>query len=227
MNGNWEFKRRNVEIDEDLREWKLKLEQADRDALRQIERRFGAEIPPHRLAEAHRHPVRFECHRHYLEHLRREGILPQATEQVLGDYHPASQEIYVDAEQRGLLKTLVHERLHQMSDNRFRALLGQNLDEGMTEYLAEQAVGGGGGEVEAWNSLPEQARVYPRQKRLMEQLAARFGDDVLKRAYFRGDWQGLRARVNRELGDGALEQLVHYAETGQYDQFEAWIRRGL
>lgn len=220
---NLELKRQDVEIDTDLREWKLRFEKADRDALRQVERRFGAEIPQNRLEEARRRPVRFECHRHYMEHLRSDGVALQADEQVLGDYHPASKEIYVDAEQRGLLKTLAHERLHQMSDNRFRALLGKNLDEGMTEYLAEQAVGGR----ESWDSLPEQARVYPRQKRMIEQLAARFGDDALKKAYLRGDWQGLRTRVNRELGDGALEQLVHHAETGDHDQFEALIHRGL
>ena len=225
-----EFKRRGVEIDEDLREreqeleLELKLKRLDGLAVKRLEARFGAEIPKERREWAREQPVHFRCHRHYLEHLRRDGLRPEEGVEVLGDHHPASGEIYVDAERRGLLKTLAHERLHQVSDKRFRALLGERLDEGMTEHLAEEATAAAGWDGEAF---PDGARVYPREKRLIEELGARFGDAPLKRAYFQGDWQGLHERVNRELGDGALERLVDLAEAEQYDEAESLIRYGL
>jgi len=210
--------RSEVKIDEEALRERL-LQRLDRHTLERIERRFGGFIPPERLAEARGQPVDFQRHCDYLEHLKREGLRPAEGERVLGDFDKEGRAIYIDREHVLVSKTLAHERLHELADRRFRALLGSRLDEGMTEHLAREIAGD--------PELVDVGKCYPRERRIIEMMSARVGEDPLKRAYFQGDWLPLKERVDRELGEGALAEVARLTEAGKYKEAEEIIKRGL
>lgn len=199
--------------------YRRELRRLDRHTLERIERRFGGYIPPERLEEARRRPVEFQRHRKYLEHLKREGLRPAERERILGDFDKDERVIYIDREHILVPKTLAHERLHQLGDERFRALLGSKLDEGMTEHLAR--------EIATDPELVDVGKCYPRERRIIEMLSARVGEDTLKRAYFQGDWLPLKQRLDRELGEGALAEIARLTEAGRHSEAEEIIKGGL
>lgn len=194
------------------------LEGLDRHLLERIERRFGEYIPKEKLERAREHKPHFQKHKEYLEHLRREyNYEPKEGERVLGDCRgDGICKIYIDREHPLVPKTLAHERLHQLADPQTRALLGSKLHEGLTEYLAC--------EISPDPQIKDLGEAYPKERRLIEMLFARAGGDALKRAYFQGDGQLLQQRVNRDLGEGALEEIVRAAEQERYEEAERLLK---
>lgn len=198
--------------DEALRRY---LEQLDSRILERIERRFGGYIPKEKLERAKEHKSIFHKHKEYLEHLKKEhNYEPKEGERVLGDY--CRGEIHIDREHQLLPKTLAHERLHQLRDERFEEFCGRGLHEGLTEYLAR--------EISPDPQIKDLGESYPKERRLVEMLFARAGDDALKRAYFQGDRQLLQIRVDGDLGEGALEEIMRAARQERYDEAERLIK---
>lgn len=206
--------RRLEELDEEEARQRH-LEQLDRRIMERIERRFGPYISKERLERAKEHKPRFLEHKEYLEHLKREhGYEPKEGERMLGDY--CRGEIHIDREHQLVPKTLAHERLHQLSDERFEEFCGKRLHEGLTEYLAR--------EISPDPQIKDLGESYPKERGLVEMLFARAGDDALARAYFQGDWQLLQRRVEDDLGKGALEEIVHAVEQGRDDEAEQLLK---
>lgn len=194
------------------------LERLDRRIFERIERRFGEYIPKERLERAKELKPDFQKHKDYLEHLKREyGYKPKEGERVLGDYRGDGMgEFYIDREHPLVPKTLAHERLHQLRDKRFEEFCGQGLHEGLTEYLARQ--------ISPDLEIKDLGDSYPRERRLVEMLSARVGDEALKRAYFQGDWQLLQRRVDGDLGKGALEEIMQAARQENYEEVERLLK---
>jgi len=190
------------------------LEQLDRHILERLEHRFGQYIPKERLEYAKEQKPNFHRHEEYLEHLKRgHHYEPKEGEQVLGDY---CGEIHIDREHQLVPKTLAHERLHQLSDKRFQEICGKGLHEGLTEYLARQ--------ISPDLQIKDLGDCYPKERRLIEMLFARAGDDALARAYFQGDWQLLQQRVDGDLGEGALEEIIQAAKRENYEEAERLLK---
>lgn len=210
-----ELKRhRKLELDEE-EALQRHLEQLDRRILERLERRFGEYIPKEKLERAKEQKPYFHKHKEYLEHLKREhGYEPKEGERVLGDY--CSGEIHIDREHQLVPKTLAHERLHQLRDKRFEEFCGKRLHEGLTEYLAR--------EISPDPQIRDLGDSYPEERRLVEMLSARAGDEALARAYFQGDWQLLERRVEGDLGEGALEEIVRAVEQGHDNEAEQLLK---
>jgi hypothetical protein len=194
------------------------LEQLDRHILERIERRLGEYIPRERLERVREHKARFLKHEEYLEHLRREyNYRPTEGERVLGDCRGEGIcQITIDREHPLVPKTLAHERLHQLCDARFREFFGHPLHEGLTEYLARK--------ISPDLQIRDLGESYPKERRLVEMLFARAGDDALQRAYFQGDWRLLQQRVERDLGEGALEKVIQAAKQENYEEAERLLQ---
>jgi hypothetical protein len=217
-------KRRRLEVLKEQaseeRAMQRELERLDRLTLERIEQRFGPYIPKERLEHVKQERTRFLHDLEYRRHLAQEyGASIKPDEQCLGDYHPESGEINVNRDHPLVPLTLAHERLHQVRDPRFRDLLGSRLDEGMTEHLAQ--------EVFTDPQIKDLGQSYPSERRLVEMMIARVGSQPLKRAYFRGEWIPLKERVDRELGNGALAEIVQHTEQGRYEEAEQIIKRNL
>jgi hypothetical protein len=192
------------------------LRELDRATLDDIERKFGQYVPRGRMERLRQEPARFLGHEDYERHLRERGIEPSENGRVLGD---ANGRVYVDREHILVPRTLVHERLHQVSDKLYRGMLGREIDEGTTEYFASKLRGD--------LHLVDMGRSYPDQKRLVEMLSARVDDDTIARAYFQGDWIGLQREIDGQLGSGALAEISALAKQGKVREAEEIIKKGL
>jgi hypothetical protein len=211
-------KREMMEISEREEELAMQrhLRELDCSTLDDIERRFGQYIPQGRLERLRQKPACFLRHQEYEEHLRQRGIEVGENESVLGD---ANGRVYVDREHILVPKTLAHERLHQLSDRLYQGMLGKEIDEGTTEHFASYLRGD--------LHIADMGKCYPEQQKLVEMLSSRVGDNTIARAYFQGDWIGLKEDVNRQLGDGALAEICGLAKQGRFEEAEEIIKRGL
>lgn len=190
------------------------LWETDRRVLDDIERRFGSYIPKSRLELVRKQPVHFLRHQEYQEHLRKNGIEVKENVNTLGDIH--RNEACVDQEHVLVPKTLAHERIHQLSDNLYGSMLGNRMNEGTTEYLASKIRGD--------LHLINVGHCYPEETRIVEMISARVGDDTIGKAYFQGDWVGLKSRVDEQLGDGALAEISRLTEQRKYEEAKEVIK---
>jgi len=211
-----EFKRRLEQLEKsEEAALRRELERLDRQILERIERRLGEYIPKERLECAKGQKPQFLEHEDYLKYLKREhNYGPKEGKRIVGDYFRG--EIHIDREHPLVPKTLAHERLHQLRDERFEEFCGRSLHEGLTEYLARQ--------ISPDPQIKDLGECYPNERRLVEMLFARAGDDPLKRAYFQGDWQPLKQRIDGDLGEGALEKVVQAAKQEHYEEAERLLK---
>lgn len=190
--------------------------QLDRSTLDDIERKFGQYIPPARMEKLRREPVRFLDHEDYVRHLKETGIETSENKRILGD---ANGRVYIDRKDILVPRTLAHERLHQTSDKLYRGMLGKQMDEGTTEYFA--------GQLRSDFHIADRGSCYPQEHRLIQTLFARVGDKTIAKAYFQGDWMGLKREVDGQLGDGALTRISALAKQGKFREAEEIIKKGL
>jgi hypothetical protein len=105
----------------------------------------------------------------------------------------------------------MHELLHMIgAQSGVRAILGQYVEEGLTEWLAR--------------SLGPQARpnLYEQNVAFVERLARIVGEDTLRDAYLHRNWEPLRSALRARLGSelavqhlyGLLRQVGPYGERG-------------
>jgi hypothetical protein len=194
------------------------LRRLDDDTLGRIERRYGTHIAPERLGQARTTQTRFLEHEAYQDQLRRSypALPPNRREGVLGNY--VEDKIYVDRNQVRVPRVTAHERLHQLSDPRFRPLTGSRLDEGLTEHFARRIHGDLG--------LKDLSPIYPNEGRVAQMLEARVGEPLLARAYFRGETKALRQEIDRQLGAGTFDDMVRTLERRDYQGAEALLKSG-
>jgi hypothetical protein len=105
----------------------------------------------------------------------------------------------------------MHEALHMIgAQSGVRDILGQYVEEGLTEWLAR--------------SLGPQARpnMYEQNVAFVERLARIVGEDTLRDAYLHRNWEPLRSALRARLGSelavqhlyGLLRQVGPYGERG-------------
>jgi hypothetical protein len=195
------------------------LGRIDADVLDGIERRHGASIPVERLRAA-RESEPTALPREDYEKLLRErcGISGDEAKRVLGHYDSAQDRVYVTPAYPITRQVIAHERLHQLADPRGTSALGRGLDEGITEWLARDAVGS--------PEFANQPEVWGEARRLAEMLHAQAGEASLKAAYFRGDTAGLEQAVDGACGERAFRSVAQLADAGRYSDAEAILLRG-
>jgi len=199
------------------------LRNLDVATLRRIEARYGQFIPPERLAAAQ------ECAVCYLDtpqmdaylRQRRPDLTPTERAQILGLYDRERGAIVAASDRQMVLlpSTITPERLHSLSDPRYTEVMGLRLTEGTTEMLAQR--------IRRDMPLAGQPSIYPNETALLERLAARIGEARVSRAYFRGEMNQLAAELDRQLGKGAFNAVVHHARNGNWTAANRVLERGL
>jgi hypothetical protein len=191
--------------------------------LKGIERSYGRNIHPERLARAR------SCHVCYLDSndmriylQRRYPKMSKAErENILGIYERQRQAIIVrsDKQMVRLPTTITHERLHQLSDPRFKRAVGWRMSEGTTEFLTQR--------VRRDIPLADYPVVYARESAAIEKIVARVGRDRLERAYFRGEISGLARELDRQLGRGAFNRIRVAANQGDWSTVDRILIQGV
>lgn len=185
------------------------ISRIDDDVMRAIERRHGAWIPEERLRAGRDRQATALPRDEYEALLREQYALPQERARaILGHYSASEDKVYVTPTFPVTRRVLAHERLHQLSDPRGCSALGQGLDEGVTEWLARDAVGD--------PNFADQPEVWGHARQIAEMLCAHAGSDRIKVAYFRGDIAGLEEAVDRACGERTFRAVADLAERGQY-----------
>jgi hypothetical protein len=194
------------------------LADLDRRTLAQIERRFGQNLSAEQLRSARQAPTQFLPHDRYQRRLREvyPGLSAYERQQVVGDF---TRRPHVDRNQVLLPRTIAHERVHQLRDPRFRGQVGRGLDEGTTEYLASKVHGDLG-----IRNLPQG---YPAEKRVVQMLSARVGDEQIAKAYFKGEVEALRRSVDGQLGTGAFDKVAKLTAEARFAEAEEILKRGV
>lgn len=189
----------------------------DSDVLSSIKKRYGSYIPEQRMQEARHLPSSVLPRQEYQSLVQSVyGVDDNQAQRMLGHYDKQSGGIWVSQTYPLTARLLAHEHLHQLEDPETSDMLGKGLEEGITEWLARDAVGD--------PHFADQSRVYPHEVQIVKELAALIGDKKLKQAYFQGDWQGLRQVVNEQLGEGALANIAHLTDQKKYKQVENFIQ---
>ena len=96
--------------------------------------------------------------------------------------------------------TVFHEALHWASNNaRFKPRIGGFVDEGMTEWLTQQAFG----------SQPWRFTSYGQNVAFVKLLTRYVGEEALTIAYLDGEWQPFYSALETRLGSSdAAERFV-------------------
>jgi hypothetical protein len=183
------------------------LEQKTQNALREMDReitgklceRYRHVVPPERIARFKDMRTRFEDRSVFDRNY--EKAVGKDPSRVLGFVEAPDAPAQVALDGPHVPKTVMHERLHQLSDPRAESLLGKDLYEGTTEDLAiKEAELTRGANAE----LPQ---CYTRQRAAAHEVRRLCGDRPVEQAYFRGDVTELRACLDRNLGHDNLERL--------------------
>lgn len=155
---------------------------------------------------------------------KREPEIGQDAQLVDGYYDPLNNQAFV-REQRNMLETELHEKLHQKSLSE----LPTRLNEGVTEYFTRQAAGPMG-RLKDFDSrgreIPRPVSDYEQERVIVSKLYATVGDAPLHSAYFDGKTDELRQHVDSALGTGAFDELSSALELRDYQRADVIIQRG-
>src|SRR5205823_1165725 len=150
--------------------------------------RYGSIVPAQRLEAMLLMPTKFEEREQFERSLADAGGKVNAGRRVLGYSRFDTECAHVATDHLEIPKTIAHERLHQLSDPKARQELGQSLYEGVTEDLAVDTIG----------SESDRARRsdYGVERAVAHEMREVAGEDAVEQAYFSGDTQDLRRRLN-------------------------------
>ena len=180
------------------------LRETDRLYTERLCQRYRDLVPPERIRAMQDLPTVFEDRKHFEQsYLRATGEKP--ADNVVGFSQKTVEPAHVATDHLQMRKTIIHERLHQLSDPAAEQRLGRKLDEGITEDLANKELSG------EWN--PELPRSYPREQAMAHKVRELCGDRAVDRAYFQGDARELRTCLDRHLGKGNLDRLGNMANS--------------
>jgi hypothetical protein len=114
-----------------------------------------------------------------------------------GYFDPKTGELHVSP--RGNLLTVLHEAIHKVAEETSplaKQLLGQYLNEGITEEITRDRFGPRAG-----------SHAYDRNVAFVELLQDRLGVDVVENAILHGDYRAFRETVRTRLGGSEVETL--------------------
>jgi len=118
-----------------------------------------------------------------------------------------STDIYVDATQTDPTAT-VHEMLHVNTNSDFHGKVGTDINEGMTERMAIQAVKAKG------DSVVGSENTYVAEQRIVDKLVAVLGEGLMKSSYF-GGADPMIAAYDKQLGTGSWTALKRLLDQGK------------
>ena len=170
--------------------------------------------------------VRDAILKRYGQYISREGKRRALESKTTFHNLPPQQGVYgwtaggtthVYARDRMVVTTTTHERLHQLAHPRFMNGASNNLNEGLTEFFAQQI----NRDIRIWGTTTP----YTEEKRIAAMLAARVGEDPLAKAYFRGDFRELERTLDSQLGRGTFRWINRLMESREgYPQVEMLLR---
>jgi hypothetical protein len=181
----------------------------DGEVVNRLSEKYGQAVSPERLRRLQDLPVNFEKRANFDRSYEKDAGMPPPHAQegtVFGYVRENSDEsphVSLDQEVMGVSVTDAHERLHQMAAPEAPTALGKGLNEGMTEYFAEDIVSNAS---ERGAELPAMG-AYPQETALVRNLAEIAGRESVEAAYFKGDIEALREKVDQSLGKGTLESF--------------------
>ena len=150
-------------------------------------------------------PTVFEDRKHFEQSYLRAAR--ETTGGVVGFSKGTVEPAHVATDHLQMRKTIIHERLHQLSDPNASEQLGTKLTEGVTEDLAIREMGSD------WN--PELPRSYPEERTVAHQVRELCGDRTVDGAYFRGDTRRLETCLDDHLGKGGLDKFADMVDRSE------------
>jgi hypothetical protein len=110
-------------------------------------------------------------------------VKPHGPGNLEGFAHEGTNYINKDI---GSVDVVPHEMLHNNTHDKWTPFAGSELDEGTTEYLTIKAVS-------AAKYTPSHS--YPDQEGVVQELVKMTSDDLLMKAYFKGETDGLKTEM--------------------------------
>lgn len=176
------------------------LREVDRAAVDEIARDYGHLVPPGRIEAMRESPTSFETRDAFDRGLERaHGHAVEPGERVLGYSTGSGASAHVALDHLEIPATVYHERIHQMAEPGARATLGEALDEGITEDLAQRSLG--------TTELPSAEPCYPDSLMEARRLREACGGQAVESAYFRGDFDELRRCLRESLPEDRWRDL--------------------
>ncbi|MCJ7623602.1 MAG: hypothetical protein MUO76_08855 [Anaerolineaceae bacterium] len=136
-------------------------------------------------------------------------IHPNTSNEFYGYNDPHANKVYIDTSRDPdeQVATLVHEMLHNNSATDFVAVMGYDVDEGMTEMLTKEAF------TKSGYTAP--TGTYGDQVTYMTKMGEIFGANTLKMAYFKGT-AILRSMMDKLAGEGVFDKFILNANDKNY-----------
>ena len=209
ISGRADLERLEKQVEDRMQQ---QLREADRLYTERLCQRYRDLVPPERIRAMKDLPTVFEDRKHFEQsYLRAAGEKP--AENVVGFSDRTREPAHVATDHLQMRKTIIHERLHQLSDSHAVERLGRGLDEGITEDLAIKELGN------EWN--PELPRSYPEERAMAYKIRELCGDRAVDRAILGGDTSELRVCLDDRLGKGSLDKLKDLADAPECSRHEA------
>jgi hypothetical protein len=200
VSGRADLDRLDKQVENRLQQ---QLQETDRLYTERLCQRYRDLVPSERIRAVQDLPTAFEDRKHFEQsYLRATGEKP--AENVVGFSRGPIEPAHVATDHLQMRKTIIHERLHQLSDPGASERLGRKLDEGITEDLAIKELGN------EWN--PELPRSYPEERVMAHKVRELCGDRAVDRAYFQGDARELRTCLDSRLGKDSLDKFENMAD---------------
>lgn len=185
-------------------------------ANREISERFGDSIPDAKRDLMLADRVEYQDDREFKEEFLKKN--PGDVEQTLGYCDKAEEKIYINRDVKDKYEITVHEELHLSEDEKASSLLGEKLNEGITQHFTKQI-----DQIE----LVGDAKCYPEEQEIVNMISARTSDIPLQEAYFKGDISSLQKELDRQLGEGAFDEIRYRMDQGDYKKVKDIIRGGM
>ncbi len=175
------------------------FQDVDEQAVKELGEKYGDLVPPERLRSLQERPTSFETPPDFVENYRtRFGHAPEAG---LVGYTERDRPAHVSTEDTaGIPGTVIHERLHQLSDANAAKVFGNELYEGVTEDLAI--------EVSGQEPEPTDHVAYPKARAEAHALRHTLGADAIDDAYFKGDTTKLSERLDTAIEVKRAEKVA-------------------
>ena len=167
--------------------------------------KYGQTVPTERLRRLQDLPVEFQTREDFERSYVEDGGTPGG--KIYGYVRENSDlsppHVALDQESLGVKLATAHERTHQLADPEAKTALGKGLYEGVTELLAEDVVLN---PTEHGGEVPP-TRLYPLETSLARNFSEIAGREAVEAAYFKGDTEALREKIDQSLGKGTLESF--------------------
>lgn len=179
---------------------------------RRLTEKYGSLVPPERLQKLKDLPPVFEKRHEFDQSYKRAGGEISHKSQTTGFVNAnglESPHVVRGQEMASLGVSVAHEDLHLLSDPRSKEALGRNMYEGVTEHFAQDIL----------NITPEtlasadQNSAYVRETASAKRLCGTVGREVVENAYFKGEIQPLRVKLDEVLGKKNHESFCTEVKT--------------